>query len=527
MPEDTVPHARTRPRAGGWRRAAAAALLFAAGAVVFLLAARTGGITWDEPVHRMGAVAQFAVAGNWLAGEPADFREIVVDLAFYGTIPTAIVTVIDSVWRDAAGTGMSTLTFGIWLHALSFLLYGVTIALVFAALRAATTSPAVPWLGAGFLMLYPLWLGLGLFDYKDVPTAAFVMLVVYCAGRAMAAEDRDFVRWTILAALGTIALGGTKAAAVALVIVPWVALTSAAFARRHRALPFLAAAGIILGLVVVTPAAWAEPVAFFRTAVTLMSRHPWDGCTLTDGVCLSPGAANWSAAHYLWKWASVQLPVTMIAGLVPALGIALWRGGMGRLAAATLLFTVAAIVVRNTTLYDGLRHVAFVIPLAVLVLFVGIDYAVTRWGRPAAIVLFGLVGLEMATFAIDDVRLFPYNYAYFNVAARGGIDETRYDTDFWGFSARETVMKAKAKDAIRRPMAGWPPHIFAVGFAPDNQIWTPAALLDSGRTGTYTHFSLSRRNARPAAECRIVAETRRTLLWGRTLRLSYAERCTL
>lgn len=494
---------------------------------MFLLAARTGGITWDEVVHRNGAMAQFAVGGNWLAGEPADFREIAVDLAFYGTIPIAIATVLDSVWRGLFGAGMSTLTFGIWLHALSFLHYAATVAVVFAALRAASTNAIVPWLGASFLALYPLWLGLGLFDYKDVPTATFVLLVVYFAGRALAAEGRDFVRWTVFAALATVALGGTKAAAVSLMIVPWVALSWAAFARRRWTLPFSAAAGIVLGMVAVTPAAWAEPIAFFRAAVELMSRHPWRGCTLTNGVCLSPSGENWSAIHYLWRWAIVQLPLTMIVGLIPALVIALWRGGTGRLAAATLIFTIAAILLRNTTLYDGLRHLAFAIPLAVVVLFFGIDYALARWGRPAAIAIFALVGLEMATFAIDDVRMFPYNYAYFNLAARGGIDESRYETDFWGFSGRETVVKARDEHAVRRPIAGSPPQVFAVGFAPSDRVWTPAALRESGKTGTYTHFRLSRGRPRPATACKTVAETRRALLGGMTLRLSYAERCTL
>ncbi len=499
----------------------------AAAALVFFLAARTGGITWDEPVHRFGAVSQLRVAGNWLAGEPADFRKILSDLAFYGTIPIVLVTGLDDLSRHILGEAMSPLTFGIWLHALAFAFYGVTVILVFATLRAATTTRAVPWIGAGFLMLYPLWLGLGLFDYKDVPTATFVLLVVYCAGRALAGDDRDFVRWTVFATLATIALGGTKAAAVSLVIVPWIGLTYGAFVRRRWALPFLAAAGIVVGMVAVTPAAWAEPIAFFRSAIELMSRHPWPSCTLTDGACLAPSKDGWSAAHYLWGWASTQLPVTVIVGLVPALGIALWRGGTSRLAAATLIFTIGAILVRNTTLYDGLRHLAFAIPLAVVVLFVGIDYAVTRWRRPAAFGILGLVGLEMASFVIDDVRMFPYNYVYFNVATRGGIDESRYETEFWGFSGRETVMKAKAKDEIRRPLAGNPPHVFAVGFGPHTKVWKLPALRDSGRTGTFTSFRLSRQNAQPSPECQTLAKVERTLLGGRPMLLSYAERCEL
>jgi hypothetical protein len=349
--------------------------------------------------------------------------------------------------------------------------------------------------------------------------------VVYCAVRAIETSERGFAGWTALAVLATIFLGGTKAAALALAVVPWLAITIAALARRQWLLPPLAALGIVLGLVVITPASWPEPVAFFQEAVRLMSRHPWGGCMLTDGVCIGPQQEDWSAGSYLWQWALVQMPIVLLVGIVPATFVAAWRGGPSLVVAGTLWFAVAGIVVRNTTLYDGLRHVLFLMPLAVIVLFVGIDFVVARWGRPAAAIAIGLVVIETATFVVDDVRMFPYNYSYFNLVARRDIDELRYDTDYWGFSGREVVAMARQKDAIVRPVVGDPEHLFAVGFRRPSSVLSRRELAEAAHRGPYTVFRISRGGQHPAEECETVAKVTRTLLWGKPLLLSFGERC--
>ena len=495
-------------------------------AAVFALSAAIGGVTWDEVIHRNGAELQFEVAAGWLAGEPTTFRSLPSDYAFYGIIPTGLVTGIDALWTAITGDPLPTRAFGIWLHAITFVLSCLSVFLVFDILRRQSRHRWMPWLGAAFLLLYPPWLGYGLMDYKDVPTAFFLLLLVYCTARALEGNGEGLVRWTVFAALATIALGGTKAAALALGVVPWLALAIAAFRQRRWALPFLAAVGIVLGLIVVTPVSWPEPVAFFTAAVELMSRHPWRGCTLTNGACLGPSHDDWSAAGYLWQWARVQMPLVVIIGILPAMAVALWRGGVGRIAAGTLAFTIGAIVVRNASLYDGLRHVLFVVPLIVIVMFVAIDYAIAAWGRVARVSILALVGIEMASFAIDDVRLFPYNYAYFNLAARSDIDIARFETEFWGFSLHEAVAAVRPPEGRLGQVVGNPAHIVAASL-PRRKVFWLNHLRGSGYTGPYTEISYTRGGLRPPESCETIAEVSRALLGGPRLLFSYAARCTM
>ena len=496
-------------------------------AAIFALSATIGGVTWDENIHRRGAVLQFSVAGGWLAGEATTFRSLPSDFAFYGIVPIGLVTGVDALWNAVAGAPLPARAFGIWLHALTFVLCCLSALLVFDALRRQSRHRLTPWLGAAFLLLYPPWLGYGLMDYKDVPTAFFLLLLVYCCARALEGNGEGLVRWTVFATLATIALGGTKAAALALAVVPWLAITIAAFRQRRWALPFLAVVGIVVGLVVVTPVSWPEPAAFFTAAVELMSRHPWPGCVLTNGACIGPSHDDWSAAGYLWQWARVQLPVLVLVGLLPAIAAALWLGGVGRIAAGTLVFAIAAIIVRNASLYDGLRHVLFAVPLIVIVMFVAIDYAIAAWGRGARIAILALVGIEMASFAIDDVRLFPYNYAYFNLATRSDIDIDRFETDYWGFSLHEAVAGARAAAGRLGPVVGEPPLVVAASLPRRHRVYGGDDLRGSGYTGPYTLVRYTRGGHLPPEACETIAEVSRSLLGGPRHLFSYAARCEI
>lgn len=502
-------------------------LLVLGAAAVFVLSASIGGVTWDETLHRLGANLQFAVAGGWLAGDATTFRSLPTDLAFYGIVPIGLVSGLDAAWVAMTGAPLPARNFGIALHAVTFALYGLSGLVAFHALRHGAQSRLTPWLGTAFLLLYPLWLGHSLFDYKDVPTAFFLLVLVYCSGRALDASDEDLRRWTVYAVLATIALGGTKLAALALAVAPWVALAAAAFRRKRWALPVVAALGTLAGLVLITPVSWPEPAALFQAAIELMSRHPWVGCVLTDGTCVGPSQADWSAARYLWDWGIVQLPLVIILGILPASVVALWHGGIGRVAAATLLLSLGAIILRNASLYDGLRHVLFAIPLMVIVLFVAIDRAIAAWGRPARIAIAALVGIELASFVIDDVRMFPYNYVYFNLAARGAIGTADYETDYWGYSLHEAVTAAASGGRPLRHVAGNPSHIVAASLADRPGIGSVDDLRASGHTGPYILFSYTRADNRPPPGCKTIAKVSRSLLGGPRLLLSWGARCEM
>jgi hypothetical protein len=103
---------------------------------------------------------------------------------------------------------------------------------------------------------------------------------------------------------------------------------------------------------------------------------------------------------------------------------------------------VAWVTVRGTPLYNGHRHLLFVLPFLAVVAAV----SVTAWweSRPRPL-LRGAGALVLAASllltGVDMVRLHPYQYVYFNRVIAGGLPRAvdRYDADYWLAAAKEGI----------------------------------------------------------------------------------------
>jgi hypothetical protein len=156
---------------------------------------------------------------------------------------------------------------------------------------------------------------------------------------------------------------------------------------------------------------------------------------------------------YVPLWLLVSLPEFYLVALLAGVAT-LWRAGrpraidrhaltrrlqiawVGSIAALPVLLAVTA----RPHLYDGLRHLLFVLPaLAVLA---GVSVAASfhsgrARGYKAAVA--ALVGALTILTASDMARLHPYEAVYFNRLFAGGVAAAseRFETDYWGSSYKE------------------------------------------------------------------------------------------
>ena len=112
------------------------------------------------------------------------------------------------------------------------------------------------------------------------------------------------------------------------------------------------------------------------------------------------------------------------------------------LLALTVAVPVASVLWSHPILYDGIRHVLFVIPpLAVLA---GVTVAsFVAWARPrwARVAVAAALTASVVVTAADMWRLHPYESVYFNRSVAGGLHGAfgRFETDYWGQSYKEGV----------------------------------------------------------------------------------------
>lgn len=298
-------------------------------------------------------------------------------------------------------------------------------------------------------LLWPFLLGHSACNIKDVPflfawlLCTHTSFILMASGRLAQPSGRN-----LLLMLG-ICTGWLISIRIAGILIFLQYALTIACAWRCSAVrsPILPPTGnLILGLgaclaiiMLGYPVAWSDPRQIIA-AIQYMGHHPMafmGVCSLVYGVCL-PIAG--SPVLYLPAWLSVKLPIAIIAGvlLLPlALRKAAKRNAVAGLETGqsfvlslflTVLLIPSALIVGHAILYHDLRHVLFLLPLFFLCGVVALYWLSRR-------IAITLLTIAIVTFGADNFLSFPYQYIWFNEAARLAKIDNAFDTDYWGSAA--------------------------------------------------------------------------------------------
>jgi len=249
----------------------------------------------------------------------------------------------------------------------------------------------------------------------------------------------------------------------------------------------------------------------------------------------------------------VQTPFAIIAAV--ALGVVATvsraMASANRLSAATpwvpvglQLFPAVVGVIGGSLFYNAGRQVLFVLP--VIAVFAGLGFAWLwdrvrpwRYRSAVAVVLVVLVALPV----VDTLRLFPYQYVYFNEFERGSDLIERYEFDYWGISSREAMdwINETSPDAVVESPGYWMyPPFGGPGVAmldgewlsrldswrvlnADREVLAPWDV-EAGRDTLWAGNYYPSWGMDPRRDCPVVHEVTRPL-WDREILLSFVRRC--
>lgn len=483
-----------------------------------------GGETLDEGQNLQGLreVLQFGAGvlrGDW----NRDFRDITWDLEHYGILPILPAFVALRISQVFGATLPEYMrVYSLALHACALAWSVGTAWCTFGIVKLVSGNRVLSWLTVYALMLFPLWLGFAFFNYKDLLIAFFFSLSIYAALLALDDDQKTFRRALILLSIATVGACGVRIASVALIFPSWLVLlyrAAVASEPRSRILELVVAGLlVVVATFVLTPVSWLEPIGYLIENLSFFSRHIWDGCTLTAQKCLRPAAAGWSAFYYLALWMSAQIPVALLVLTPLAILLTLVSGGTReRLLLALAVIPLVLILARNSTLYDGLRHLLFLMPPWIALVFCAVHRGIlalsdAMWRRRATGAAIAVYAATLVVFLIDNITLFPYNYAYRNEITRLIAPSNAYETDFWGFSSDEAVKLAAAK----APQPGGEPR-FVRCDARMVRIDAPTSPIER----------LLVNECPPVLppDCDAVGTVRRTLVLGQPLIMSSFRRC--
>ncbi len=459
------------------------------------------GVTTDEPTHLMRF--QNLLDSGWYA-ESSELTDGVLTSSSrkvyaYGPVvawlghTAAVVAGIEEPGRVIAPVANYTdivatpAQYGV-RHTVVALIAVVGMAAVAAITRLVTGSWRWGVLAAAALSAVPMWTGHAMFNGKDVPVAVGYTLVTLGAVALAQREvfDSRVLRWGGVGALvaGVVLALGTRPGiwpALAASVLVLLGGTRIASGRRMRSAPanallraraaLVAGAGLLSAVIlaVTYPKVFLNPVGALWHSVRVSSQFvEWDGWTLSAGVAHRQPPPLW----YLPAWFGNQVPVLLLAaaliGLV-GVGYLVVRVLMKRSRNATLMTGLALVaaqvvflpgisVLARSHVYSGVRQMLFVVPGLAVLAAVGGRWLIARLARsrrfgsgPYLSAAYAVAVLALVLPSVDQARLFPFGYTYFNEVATLRPIDGRWATDYWQASYRELAESIGPAGAIACP----------------------------------------------------------------------------
>lgn len=188
--------------------------------------------------------------------------------------------------------------------------------------------------------------------------------------------------------------------------------------------------------------------------------------------------------YYLPVWILVTTPLFIL--LFAIFSMARFQKHAGNrvyfLMVLTLGFNLVFYVLLKPEILNGLRYYLFLLPVISFLAYFGmVDLFQSVTWRPGRWLTGSFIALSVLMVTVEWIRLFPYEYIYFNELT-GGLKgaQGKYELDYWGASLRE------ATEWLRDNECGDAKRTYKVRFACDQ--WQQGPFCSPNMVG-YTEFT--------------------------------------
>ncbi len=317
-------------------------------------------------------------------------------------------------------------------------------------------------LGSVILYLTPRILAHSFYNTKDIP---FLVTYIIAGFTLLKATSGGFK----MAVLHGLASAGTVAIRVPGVFV--VAVTIGHFmmnffkkkdSARWIKLVLVFVISFFIGLYLLYPILWEEPLKKLSGSFSFMSNHPLTSSFLFMGEMISTQFNPW---YYLPVWFLVTTPLIFTFLFLFILMnsilkiIKYFKGKLKDEDLYTLLVTVLfigpwiAVIVFDSKVYNAWRHLFFTYPFFVVGVVLAIKKITTILinNKKVKYAFIGLIFFQLINLAYVNIQLHPYQEIYFNNLVDDDIEEN-FEIDYWGLhykEAFETILKLEKNEIIK------------------------------------------------------------------------------
>lgn len=207
-----------------------------------------------------------------------------------------------------------------------------------------------------------------------------------------------------------------------------------------------AIAGTVIGLtslltmMALWPYIFLNPFSHLYDSIIVMSRYPWNGTVLFNGVAYLATQLPYS---YIPTWLIIGSPPALIlcallGSIMACITMLKKREIDPKVTIVLLAFFVPfiSLIALHTTLYNALRQFLFIVPPMILIAIYGIKTTIRMLiSQRKRVIAAGFVAALLISYifvVVDMINLHPYEYVYFSPIAGGLQGAARnYETDYY------------------------------------------------------------------------------------------------
>lgn len=352
-------------------------------------------------------------------------------------------------------------------HLLNLLFGALAFAAAYKVLLGATRSDGAAWIGCFFLFLTPRFLGELPNNPKD---SSFAVLYFVSLAGIYIIPRKVQGRWLQAFLIGTLVGVTTCLRILGLTLLPVLVIHRVWEYRQGSGEKKSPAFGSWLSGEIVP---WTLAFLFSQFWMRMLwpyldddyfhgllnvfkdsKDYYWDGLIMFMGHLIHPSdRLGW----YLPVWIGVTTPLFLLAFFIfsffiPAKAKETNFRSLYVLMAAALLINLLLYFTLRPTIYNGLRHYLFLLPILAVMSAMGfIEFVRGRFSKNVKTAVLVLVSANVLMVLVQMARLYPYPYLYFNETV-GGLHGAygKFETDYWGESLKE-ASQWLAAEAAREP----------------------------------------------------------------------------
>ena len=429
------------------------------------------GITTDEPFQRTSGFYWYLwIINNFFSESPnlADLKNIFSSMEWsremikgkfleYGVIFDLFAVYLENILNTQNSQDVYHLK-----HFLNFSIFFISSIFFFYLIKYRFKNNFLGLIGVLFYITSPRIFAESFFNSKDIIFMSFVVIAIFFAIKTLKKfKIKNIIFFSLFSALST----DVRSMGIFLILLFFIFFILESIEIKDffkKKIKFLL---LIFFLYLVFtysfwPYLWIDPINNFFAAFKSFKNYGWGGSILYLGDYVSAQRLPW---HYIPVWIMISSPV--IYSLLLFLGIyvifhkfftnflkinsedlgqKIWNSYDEKIDFFILLFflgPLVAVIVFNSTLYNGWRHLYFIYPTLIYILIFSLNYILNLINKKIYFNIFCLtIFFSIFINIFNIIKLHPYQNIYFNFIVEKRAN-TLFEVDYWGLGNAYSIKK--------------------------------------------------------------------------------------